>query len=87
MTISGDYPTPVLVNGYVCKNCTDVDDAKRHIDPAHPKDGPYGIYAKDDPAAASRSPAVDFGGGLTAPPPGAVPSTNPTVGVRLDVSI
>lgn len=30
-----------LVNGYVCHNCTDVDYAKKGIDPAHPK--------KDDP--------------------------------------
>ena len=31
------------VNGYVCKNCTDVEYAKKNIDPAHPKDGPNGI--------------------------------------------
>lgn len=47
MAISGDYPHPVTVNGFSCKNCTDVDYAKKHIDPAHPKDGPYGINAKD----------------------------------------
>ena len=49
MTISGNYPTPVLVNGYSCKNCTDVDYAKKHIDPAHPRSGPYNIDAKTDP--------------------------------------
>jgi hypothetical protein len=73
-----NYPTPILVNGYSCKNCTDVDEAKKHIDPAHPKDGPYGINAKDQPgapakpdvtaqasaASASSSPAVTFGGAL-----------------------
>lgn len=47
MAISGDYPQPVTVNGFSCKNCTDVDYAKKHIDPAHPKDGPYGVNAKD----------------------------------------
>ncbi len=47
MAISGDYPHPVTVNGFSCKNCTDVDYAKKHIDPAHPKDGPYGVNAKD----------------------------------------
>ena len=26
-----------VVNGYVCRNCTDVDLAKKNIDPAHPK--------------------------------------------------
>ena len=47
MAINGDYPQPVTVNGFSCKNCTDVDYAKKHIDPAHPKDGPYGINAKE----------------------------------------
>lgn len=47
MAINGDYPRPVTVNGFSCKNCTDVDYAKKHIDPAHPKDGPYGVNAKD----------------------------------------
>jgi hypothetical protein len=47
MAISGDYPRPVTVNGFSCKNCTDVDYAKKHIDPARPKDGPYGVDAKD----------------------------------------
>lgn len=47
MAINGDYPQPVTVNGFSCKNCTDVDYAKKHIDPAHPKGGPYGINAKD----------------------------------------
>jgi hypothetical protein len=73
-----NYPTPILVNGYSCKNCTEVDEAKKHIDPAHPKDGPYGIDAKDQPGApaktdstaqssaqsSSQSPAVTFGGAL-----------------------
>jgi hypothetical protein len=26
-----------LVNGYVCRDCTDAELAKRGIDPAHPK--------------------------------------------------
>jgi hypothetical protein len=47
MAINGDYSQPVTVNGFLCKNCTDVDYAKKHIDPAHPKDGPYGVNAKD----------------------------------------
>lgn len=62
MSISGDYAHPVTVNGYSCKNCTDVDYARKHIDPAHPKDGPYGLDAKDkvDPAVrpATGDPAV-----------------------------
>ena len=58
MTISVNYPTPVEVNGYSCKNCTDVDFAKKHIDPAHPKDGPFGINAKDNPGHADPSKPV-----------------------------
>jgi len=51
MAINGDYPQPVTVNGFSCKNCTDVDYAKKHVDPAHPKDGPYGVNATDRDAA------------------------------------
>ena len=46
MAISGDYSRLVTVNGFACRNCTDVDLAQKHIDPAHPKDGPYGVNAK-----------------------------------------
>jgi hypothetical protein len=60
MAISGDYPHPVTVNGFACKNCTDVDNAKRHIDPAHPKDGPYGVNAADK----TRGKAFSLGGAL-----------------------
>lgn len=78
MAISGDYPTPVNVNGFSCKNCTDVDNAKKHIDPAHPKDGPFGINAKDRPEEIKRvagesidpthdrQATVTFGGQLAA---------------------
>ena len=48
-----NYPNPVTVNGYSCKNCTEVDEAKKHIDPAHPKDGPYGVDAKTQAAAVT----------------------------------
>lgn len=85
-----NYPTPVVVNGYSCKNCTDVDLAKKHIDPAHPKDGPYGIDAKDqppstlDPASGSSSttngatPAVTFGGVLAGVSATSTTSSQPT---------
>ncbi len=72
-----------IVNGFVCKTCCDVDLAKKHIDPAHPKDGPYGVNAPDsrkiDPATgASRSQSVRFGGALAGlngdQPPGVPPS-------------
>jgi hypothetical protein len=61
VTISGDYPQPVQVNGFTCRNCTDVDYAKKHIDPAHPKSGPYDVDAATDP---SRGRAVLLGGAL-----------------------
>ncbi|WP_372784501.1 hypothetical protein [Phenylobacterium sp.] len=88
MTIGSDYPSPVTVNGYSCKNCTDVDYAKKHIDPAHPKDGPYGIDAKSDPAHPKDTPAVIFSGQLAALAstlgPSAIPAAAPQR--RLDVT-
>lgn len=88
MAINADYATPVTVNGYSCKNCTDVDYAKKHIDPAHPKDGPYGIDARNNPTSKT-SPAVILDGRLaglnsSASSPSA-PSTTPTA--RLDISV
>ena len=65
MTISGNYSSPVTVNGFQCKNCTDVDNAKKHIDPQHPKSGPYGVNAKNDPTVRN-SPSVAFDGSLKA---------------------
>ena len=67
-----------IVNGYPCKNCTDVENAKKGIDPAKPKDGPNGVNspeakakaedAKDAAKAvdgpAERGPAVTFSGAL-----------------------
>ena len=87
MTISGNYPSPVTVNGYSCKNCTDVDYAKKHIDPAHPKDGPYGVNAQSDPSRANE-PAVKFGGSLAALASPLNTNVTPTAtqGLFLDVS-
>ena len=53
-----------FVNGYVCHNCTDVAYAQRHIDPQHPKDGPFGV---DKPETADHGPAVVLGGALAKP--------------------
>lgn len=50
MQIGGDYPRPVMVNGYACNNCDEVSAAKRGEDPAK--------------AASPFDPAVDFGGSL-----------------------
>ena len=51
---STQYPHPVQVNGFICHNCTEVDRAKKHIDPAHPRSGPYGIDAAADPSNPKR---------------------------------
>ena len=51
---SVNYPMPVMVNGFPCKNCTDVDFAKAHIDPQHPSAGPFGVNAKADPSLAGK---------------------------------
>ena len=53
-----------VINGFQCRNCTDIDYAKKHIDPAHPKDGPYGVNAKDRPDAEHRTPSVVLDGVL-----------------------
>jgi hypothetical protein len=66
---SVNYPQAVIVNGYPCKNCTDVDLAKAHIDPQHPSAGPYGVNAKADPSLAGKhadkNGVVTFGGSLS----------------------
>lgn len=49
MAISTDYPRPIIVNGYLCRNCDDVSDAKKNIDPTR---------TNGEPAA------VSFGGAL-----------------------
>ena len=92
MAISTNYPSPVQVNGYSCRNCTDVDYAKKGIDPAHPKSGPYGVNAATDPdriAEAGRSGAVSLGGRLSDLNAGAC-SGAPTpraTGTQLDICV
>jgi hypothetical protein len=61
-----DYAIPIQVNGYSCSNCTDVANAKKNIDPQHPRDGPFGINAAQDPSSPNLSDkAVRFGGALS----------------------
>lgn len=43
MAISSDYSAPVWVNGFACRNCSEVDQARRNIDPANPSAGPFGL--------------------------------------------
>ncbi|MEJ2456678.1 MAG: hypothetical protein P8Y58_00445, partial [Novosphingobium sp.] len=51
MAISTNYSTPVTVNGFTCRNCSEVDQAKKFIDPAHPAAGPFGV---NDPRKAEK---------------------------------
>ena len=87
-----NYPNPVTVNGYSCKNCTDVDYAKKNIDPAHPKDGPFGVNAKRVSALSHgktpETPAVTFGGVLAGVSAASTANGPPsaTQGLRLDIS-
>src|SRR4051812_30158446 len=74
-----------LVNGYVCHNCTDVDYAKKGIDPAHPnKNDPLNPKTKAQNAIAGDDqtqikPVVILSGALAklaaANGPDAVPSS------------
>ena len=85
MSISGNYPTPVTVNGFLCRNCTDVENAQKHVDPQHPRSGPYNINAKDDP---TQPPAIRFGGALSAlndTPPSGDTGTSDAPGAALDL--
>jgi hypothetical protein len=72
--IGGNYPTPVQVNGFTCKNCTDVGYAQKHIDPAHPKSGPYDIDAATDPSRQNDPKTVQA----------ALPATS---GTQLDLTV
>ena len=86
MAISTDYPTPVMVNGFQCKNCTDVAYAKKHIDPAHPKSGPYGIDAKDDPTVKQTDTASSATGTSVASGAVSKPAPPPGLGTQIDIS-
>jgi hypothetical protein len=52
-----------IVNGYPCKNCTDVEFAKKGVDPARPKEAEKAKEA----TPSERAPAVTFGGQVQAP--------------------
>jgi hypothetical protein len=57
-----NYPVPVLVNGYRCQNCSQVDEAKKNIDPQNPAAGSYGINAKNElPSPTRPQPAAGTG--------------------------
>ena len=84
-----NYPSPISVNGYSCRNCSDVDNAKRNIDPAHPKDGPFGVNRLPKPGVTGDTPAVTFGGQLLhATDVGAVRRDSPAArGLHFDLKV
>jgi hypothetical protein len=97
LTIGADYPTPVYVNGYACNNCAQVAEAKKGVNPADPKAGPYGVDAQSNPqpvgqASASFGPAVVLGGQLAQSAPvsaaaaGAPATASPAVTSPLSTS-
>ena len=54
-----------IVNGYVCRNCTDVELAKRGVDPAKPKDDPKSpAYDPAQAKADKHGPAFQLSGTL-----------------------
>jgi hypothetical protein len=79
------YPQPVHVNGFICRNCTDVDNAKKHIDPAHPKSGPYGVNAATDPT--NPKSFVQFGGNLAGIPSTAARTALQSSGQLVDIQV
>ena len=95
MAIDSNYAMPVMVNGFLCKNCTDVDLAKAFIDPQHPSAGPFGVDATADPTLAGRqfdckTGAVTFGGSLSGTNgDGSSLATRPSspLGSRLDLRV
>jgi hypothetical protein len=53
-----------IVNGYVCQNCTDVENAKKYVDPSHPRQTPA-TGGASPPNATITAEAVTFGGALS----------------------
>ena len=93
MSVSSvNYPQPVQVNGFSCRNCSDVDLAKKHIDPQHPKSGPYNVDAASDPTRKRSLPtsAVSFGGALIGSNADETPidhQPGATAGSLIDISV
>jgi hypothetical protein len=47
-----------VVNGYICRDCTDVARAKQGIDPAHPTPNARSSYARQNPDQPEAKPAT-----------------------------
>jgi hypothetical protein len=53
MTISTDHSRPATVNGFACRNYSEVELARRTIDPANAAPG---LFGRGDPQPARTSP-------------------------------
>ncbi len=53
-----------IINGYVCRNCTDAELAKRGVDPAKPKDDPKNPAYDAAKAKGDHGPSFKLGGAL-----------------------
>jgi hypothetical protein len=75
-----------IVNGYICYNCTDVANAKKNIDPAHPKED---AAQKTDTAGKTKvGPAVILSDALTAiEAVDATASKTSATGTKLNLSV
>jgi hypothetical protein len=82
---STNYPHPVQVNGFACHNCTEVDQAKKHIDPAHPRSGPYGIDAATDPT--NPKSFIQFGGSLSDTQTATTTTAVQSTGQHVDIQV
>jgi hypothetical protein len=60
-----------IVNGFVCMNCTDVEHARKGVDPAHPDQAATASGPRDaaneasSPTGTLTRNAVSFGGSLS----------------------
>ncbi len=50
------HAASVQVNGFICRDCTDVGFAQKNIDPQHPKSGPGNASAASDPSRSTADP-------------------------------
>jgi hypothetical protein len=48
-----------LVNGYICRNCTDEELAKRGVDPAHPHRDVKDAQSAEEAKSAKDTPSTD----------------------------
>ena len=82
-----------VVNGYYCRTCADESLARRNVDPARPKDGPFGRDAPEARAheAARQAALTGAAAGVASAAPGATRRDRspppPGQGLRLDIAV